>query len=1581
MANLVRNFIKGRMNKSVDERLVPNGEYIDAQNIRMGSTEDSEIGAIENTKGNEQLTTLVYPPTGTALSDQATCLGSYADGANETIYWFVHDPAFTEGDTGKLDLIVSFDATDSVLTYHVVSIDDGGGTNTSLNFDPQYLITGVDFIDNLLFFTDDKNPPRKINVIKGYSQPTAFIDETTLYEDVLVLKRPPNNSPDIFVFNNGQAGQPGPDNYLEERLICFAYRYRYEDGEYSATSQFSAPAFISNPFSFTDEAFLNEGMVNAANACEVTVNTGGPLVVGYDLLFKEMDDNIIRVIQKVDKSDDGVADNAEQTYTFDKSKIYTILPESEILRLYDNVPRLAKAQTVLGNRLVYGNYLEGYDLRDNNNSPVNIDYTVEQTQSEVFARDAVAISVDSSYTYSFPTPNQTPEMVVTLTFDNPPLIQGDIISFQIQTTHDEYIPTTGAPTAQYPESNLTFSHVLDSNYASLSDLVQSPAFQSRVGTLANIETTPADFAGSDLTIWTNAWNSRFPLERTGGTVSPADLTATGVDSGGEPIKIVSFSDTEIVLAFPVASYVGGANTWYNILRVNALSATYASNSPSNSLHSNRGYQVGIVYMDGYGRSSTVLTSPDNEIDIPCLDSVFSNGIRCTIPNSQRPPFWADRYKFVIKQDEAGYESIYSNLYFLFQDDVYFLLEGENAAKVEDGDRYIVKSDRAGAMQSCKYTTVLSKKSLVVDELGGEGSGLPAVAGTYMQVKKTFDITLCDDCVFNFPELSATSTIDSQTYQLQGEFPTLRYAPSNPSLSQILAITPGTTIEMNLSFTRPGGAGGGGDCETRNIEETFTFTATSNYDNIADWFYGQEGVIGAIEGLSVPSGNPNQPEVTIDVLPLYVGPIALSNDALPVDEFVNKFGFGNDGGNIYVRASGTKECNSLLDYAQFSGLGAFIGTNAVEAVFGELTSEGRTSKVTFSMKVVRFNNAGITFETLPQPTLPDLWYESSQSFAITNGFHEGNVQNQAVGQPAIIDTAFFNCISYGNGIESYKIRDSVTGKPILLGNRVTTVSAQDYKEIRRFADLTYSGVINDETNINKLNEFNLGLLNFKPLEDSYGPVEKLFGRRTDILTLQEDKISYVLAGKNLLTDSTGASVVTSVPEVLGTQVARVEDFGISNNPESFAEWGPHKFFTDAKRGSVIHLYGDGQNEQLEVISENGMRSWFRDTFISDFNTQKLGGYDPYMNEYVLASNETQLPEENECFGCGPMQTLSLSSPGINYCVDVGNSVGPVLVEYEVTQASNGETANLSLTYNNVSLPVVNIGDGDSGTLIVPKNVVSAGEIDVNLLFSGTEEFVVNVTVNCVDADDITIRLITLTNNSDAGRKIHNEYQWEDTNYVSPVHSSEIKFLNGDQQRVVSQYDEIDGPQGGALIPTDTSTVTMLYNRFGSDNYILKSSDRFRYLRSNTNYANTSAGIAQLLADIEATGPPPNIITPTGGPAIYTGQFDMDGTYTGTGEYLYLVWDYSSIQPTALCYDATRAEDACCECTCDPANCQEYTIFNNNNPDATVQYTECGGSTAYYTIAGKQTVTICSDSYPTVIDGEAAYVNITLTDCDC
>ncbi|MFN9916200.1 MAG: hypothetical protein ACK53L_26655, partial [Pirellulaceae bacterium] len=118
-----------------------------------------------------------------------------------------------------------------------------------------------------------------------------------------------------------------------------------------------------------------------------------------------------------------------------------------------------------------------------------------------------------------------------------------------------------------------------------------------------------------------------------------------------------------------------------------------------------------------------------------------------------------------------------------------------------------------------------------------------------------------------------------------------------------------------------------------------------------------------------------------------------------------------------------------------------------------------------------------------------------------------------------------------------------------------------------------------------------------LEVSFGPIQKIDARQNDVLVLQEDKISYVLTDKNLLSDSAGGSIISAAPEVLGTQIARTEKYGISNNPESYVRWGMSKYFTDVKRGAVIRLTGsDTGQENLEVVSEFNMRTWFRDTFI-------------------------------------------------------------------------------------------------------------------------------------------------------------------------------------------------------------------------------------------------------------------------------------------------------------------------------------------------------------------------------------------------
>jgi len=191
MGKIQRNFVLGRMNKSLDERLVPNGEYVDALNVRLGSTEASEVGSVENAKGNSQITALFFPDSDTLtnvnLSSSARTIGAYEDGANETIYWFVHDPSFPLGDTGKCDMICSFNTTSAIINYHVVSLDDGGGNDTTLNFNPQNLITGVNMIGRLLFFTDNINPPRNINVDNNYGSPKFIVKPVVTPEPIPLI--------------------------------------------------------------------------------------------------------------------------------------------------------------------------------------------------------------------------------------------------------------------------------------------------------------------------------------------------------------------------------------------------------------------------------------------------------------------------------------------------------------------------------------------------------------------------------------------------------------------------------------------------------------------------------------------------------------------------------------------------------------------------------------------------------------------------------------------------------------------------------------------------------------------------------------------------------------------------------------------------------------------------------------------------------------------------------------------------------------------------------------------------------------------------------------------------------------------------------------------------------------------------------------------------------------------------------------------------------------------------------------------------------------------------------------------------
>ena len=85
MAELKRTFSAGKMNKDLDERIVPPGEYRDAQNIEINTSEGSNIGAVQTTLGNTAIDSGKVP-------FNSHCMGVVTDPANDMVYWLVRGP-------------------------------------------------------------------------------------------------------------------------------------------------------------------------------------------------------------------------------------------------------------------------------------------------------------------------------------------------------------------------------------------------------------------------------------------------------------------------------------------------------------------------------------------------------------------------------------------------------------------------------------------------------------------------------------------------------------------------------------------------------------------------------------------------------------------------------------------------------------------------------------------------------------------------------------------------------------------------------------------------------------------------------------------------------------------------------------------------------------------------------------------------------------------------------------------------------------------------------------------------------------------------------------------------------------------------------------------------------------------------------------------------------------------------------------------------------------------------------------------------------------------------------------------------
>ena len=206
---------------------------------------------------------------------------------------------------------------------------------------------------------------------------------------------PISNATNFLFFSTLQQEDP----LYELKFAKFAYRYKYYNGQYSPFSPFSEPAFMPQSFDYAPKEGYNLGMVNQLRSVIITdfVDDEDFLpkdIVEIDILYKESNSTNIYTVKTIKYGDDEfnafgsakrpLLDGRISTNTLpntpfiyartkgsvkiDAEIIKAIVPSNQLIRPYDNLPRAAKAQEVVGNRIVYANYLQNYNLKYTTNN-------------------------------------------------------------------------------------------------------------------------------------------------------------------------------------------------------------------------------------------------------------------------------------------------------------------------------------------------------------------------------------------------------------------------------------------------------------------------------------------------------------------------------------------------------------------------------------------------------------------------------------------------------------------------------------------------------------------------------------------------------------------------------------------------------------------------------------------------------------------------------------------------------------------------------------------------------------------------------------------------------------------------------------------------------------------------------------------------------------------------------------------------------------------------------------------------------------------------------------------------------------
>lgn len=363
-----------KLDKDTDQKLVQKTAMIDALNVYVDENlngSDGAAGVIKPILGTESLAFT----DGFAFEEdsQVRVLGSTVDDLTNILYFYVWSSNPEEQGVYAYD-------------HKSVLSDDGGlrkiFTSEVFNFPPDGFVKGdvvykrergrdegssLPDVDSILYFTDGVNEPRKLDIYRAvfgsaYGEVTPIpTDSAYKIHDVLCAcpKVPMGNIDYIFTADTTKE----VSNFENVPGVQFAIQGVYTDGSVTAIGPYSQIAF--------PPSIVNRGAAPAAkllnhNVCKIKIPEIEEDIETIKILYRYGNKPSFRELAEVpNKQDNSFADeNWDQDlreYSFYNDQVSTGVSPSDVAKTFDNLPRQAKAQAAISNRLVFSNFKDGFD--------------------------------------------------------------------------------------------------------------------------------------------------------------------------------------------------------------------------------------------------------------------------------------------------------------------------------------------------------------------------------------------------------------------------------------------------------------------------------------------------------------------------------------------------------------------------------------------------------------------------------------------------------------------------------------------------------------------------------------------------------------------------------------------------------------------------------------------------------------------------------------------------------------------------------------------------------------------------------------------------------------------------------------------------------------------------------------------------------------------------------------------------------------------------------------------------------------------------------------------------------------------